>query len=336
MFLALGRRPAWAFAATAFALLAPARVAHGYCRTTTVAVPPNYSPTRGCFNEGLPLFWRNACISYSIVEAASAHLPLAQAQPVIDQAFATWNAIKCPVGGQTLGIATSPTALVTCNEVRYNENGPNQNAIIFRDDSWPYTDSNNTLGLTTVTFNADNGEIFDADMEINASGKNLSVGDPVPARGFDLLSVVTHEVGHFLGLAHSNDPRATMYPSYKPGTTSLRSLTSDDIDGVCSIYPSTTEREVSVTVNPSGQLNADSCDPTPRHGFGTTCAENPPPNTPSKGCAVAGGRVGVAEDREAGWLAAVAAALALATLGRFGRVGEFARRADDSSRGRKT
>src|SRR6185436_4346321 len=102
----------------------------------------------------------------------------------------------------------------TCTEVLYNQNGPNQNVIVFRDDKWPYSDPNNTLGLTTVTFNADTGEIYDADMELNATAKNLSTSVAVPANGFDLLSVVTHEAGHFLGLAHATSATSTMYASY--------------------------------------------------------------------------------------------------------------------------
>jgi MYXO-CTERM domain-containing protein len=261
-------------------------VAGAYCRTTSVPVPPSYSPTRGCFTEGLPLYWKNQCISYSMNSAASDRVSLADASAIMEQAFTTWTSEQC--NGTPVGIAVSATEPVTCAEVRYNQNGPNQNVIVFRDTTWPYSDPNNTLGLTTVTFNADNGEIFDADMEINASGKNLSVGDPVPANGFDLLSVVTHEAGHFLGLAHATSPTSTMYASYKPGTTSLRSLTADDIDGLCSIYPTKAERNVDKSVSASGVLASDQCDATPRHGFGTTCAETPA-STGTGGCATTPG-----------------------------------------------
>jgi hypothetical protein len=272
-----------AAAATILVAFVAPRSAHAFCRTTTVPVPASYSPTKGCFTEGLPLYWRGACVSYSVVRAASARITLAEATPLIDQAFTTWTSAAC--SGGAVGIAASATDPVDCSEVKYNQNGPNQNMIAFRDTSWPYSDPNNTLGLTTVTFNADTGEIYDADMEINASGKNLTVGDPVPANGYDLLSVVTHEAGHFLGLAHATSATSTMFASYKPGTTSLRSLTADDVAGLCSIYPSSSERNVSTVVDPSGTLASTACDPTPRHGFGTTCAENPAPSQ-DKGCTI--------------------------------------------------
>src|SRR5262249_46305618 len=156
---------------------------------------------------------------------------------------------------------------------------PNQNLIVFRDDGWPYNDPYSTLGLTTVTFNAETGEIYDADMEINASGRNLSITDTVPSNGFDLLSVVTHEAGHFFGLAHATDPVATMYASYKPGSASLRDLAPDDIEGICAIYPTTKTRVVAASVAPTGRVDSTACDPTPRHGLTDQCEVPLPQST---------------------------------------------------------
>ena len=78
-------------AAFGLVLLAP-RTGHAFCRTTTTPIPASYSPADGCFTDGLPLFWKNACVGYSLNENASALVPLADATRVIDAAFATWNA----------------------------------------------------------------------------------------------------------------------------------------------------------------------------------------------------------------------------------------------------
>lgn len=298
----------------ALTILAPS-AAHAFCRTTTVPIPANYSPTRGCFSEGLPLFWKAACVGYSINGNASSTVPIATATTIIDSAFKSWNDVRC-ASGSNVGIGASNLGNVTCSEVRYNANGPNQNAIIFRDDTWPYSDPNNTLGLTTVTFNADTGEIYDADMELNATGKNLSTTTTVPANGFDLLSVVTHEAGHFLGLAHATSPTATMYASYKPGTSALRTLTADDISGICEIYPTGAERRVATSVASTGTIAADGCNPAPRHGFGSGCAENPTPadSKSSGGCTVGAGPS--SGSTSAGTAAALAFGLAVAAASR--------------------
>ena len=52
-------------------------------------------------------------------------------------------------------------------------------------------------------------------------------------RNVDLLTVAAHEIGHTLGLAHSSDPNALMFPSY---SGPHRFLDDDDIAGVQSLY----------------------------------------------------------------------------------------------------
>jgi Matrixin len=259
-------------AALALCGLAVPSAAHAYCRTTTEQLPPNYSPDRGCYTQGLVLFWRNACVSYSINQDASRSIPYEEAQRVIDESFATWMNARC-AGGTEPGISVSNIGPAKCSEIHYNTSSPNQNLIVFRDSRWPYAgDPGRTLGLTTVTFNAETGEIYDADMEINASARNLTTSDQVPSNGFDLASVVTHEAGHFLGLAHATDRRSTMYANYKEGTTALRSLTPDDIGGLCAIYPDTSTRIVSPEVSANETIAADTCDYNPRHGFTAECS----------------------------------------------------------------
>jgi len=62
----------------------------------------------------------------------------------------------------------------------------------------------------------------DAERWVNSDTQNV-----------DLLTVAAHEIGHTLGLAHSSDPKALMYPSY---SAPHRSLGTDDIAGIQSLY----------------------------------------------------------------------------------------------------
>jgi len=78
--------------------------------------------------------------------------------------------------------------------------------------------------------------IVDVDIMFNpgATFATASAG----SKQYDLQSVATHEIGHLLGLDHSNIAHAVMYPY---GDTSeigiAESLSTDDIVGVGHLYP---------------------------------------------------------------------------------------------------
>jgi hypothetical protein len=246
--------------------------AHGFCRQITATPPAGYDPTtQGCFGAQtagsvFEVYWANLCVGYSVQRGASRQVTLDQATAAAAQAFAAWTQTTCSGGGSP-SVTAVDEGPVDCGLVEYDDDGPNQHVIVFRDDGWPYDDSSNTLGLTTVTYDVTDGEIYDADIEINSHDYTLVASGPVPAGAYDLQTVLTHEAGHFLGLAHSADTTAMMYAHYQPGLGALGALPPDDTDGICSIYPPGGERSTS-----AGELPGEACDPTPRHGFSTSCA----------------------------------------------------------------
>jgi hypothetical protein len=265
----------------ALGLGAHATSAAAFCRTSTQGLRGECTIGGDeCCTIGKPLFWKNACVGYSMQKDASKQVSLDDAQQAITRAFTKWTGTSCTTDGSgqsRVSIDVRDLGPVSCGNVEYNKEGSNQHVIVFRDTNWSHADSNNTLALTTVTFSPETGEIYDADMEINTAQQRVQVSDPVPPDGFDFASIVTHETGHFLGLAHSTDPHATMYAHYKQGATAMRNLTADDVKGVCAIYPPDGTRVAADDV----KIPGDVCDPTPRHGFTGECA-----TPPKKTCAV--------------------------------------------------
>jgi hypothetical protein len=124
-----------------------------------------------------------------------------------------------------------------------------------------------------------------------------------------LRNIVTHDVGLFLGLAHTTDAAAVMWARYHSDSTVL---TNDDVGGICSIYLADQTRSTSAGAQPEGP-----CDPTARHGFSSECGSlhpNPPPADNAQGSSHKGCSVGPARGSErfaTGWFALFALAARL-------------------------
>jgi len=243
-------------------LLGRAAPAAAFCQEVTSSPPANYDPVNdGCWGAGqTTLFWRNQCTSYSLQRDASGQVALADAQRVAADAFNAWMTAQCPGGGSP-SIVVDAFAPVSCSQTPSQEHN---NAIIFRDHGWPHTDTSNALGYTTLTVNTYTGDILGATIEINSTDHMIVAAAPAPQGAYDLPSILTHEAGHFLGLAHSQDSSAVMYAYYKPGSSTLM---PDDVNAICSIYsPADGSRKTS-----AGSIAATSCNPSPPGGFLDQC-----------------------------------------------------------------
>jgi hypothetical protein len=230
-------------------------------------------------DTGRPYFWHDPRdilelatppdgigISADDFRAAAAHAVSAWSQP----------AISCTVA--TLQLADS---MVASEEAKRD----GHNRIIMRAGAWcrdPIQMTNCSsreavqLAVTTLFVRShpglpDDGQILEADIEVNTIDHSFAIipDGPVAARDYlddyDLASVLTHEAGHFLGLAHNcrgpNDllllddagvlsPEcssseaqaapirgATMYPAMDPIDVHQRTLTADEVRAACEIYP---------------------------------------------------------------------------------------------------
>jgi hypothetical protein len=251
--------------------VAPAREAAAFCRSTTCSGEDCTRDENGCKTSGQKLFWPTSCVGISLQRDSSVHIAFKYFEQVAQRSMLSWTGLECADGAATIGF--SQLDEVSCNETEYNTSGTNTNVILFQDTKWIYKGVDNTLAKTTVTFNDDTGEILDADIEINHANNNFTISDMVIE--YDLEAVLTHELGHLIGLDHTPDFDATMFAGYEPGTIDQRTLEEDDLLAACDAYPG---------------MRTATCDPEPRGGLGDLCGGegNPVDEQGVSGCASSG------------------------------------------------
>jgi len=221
-------------------------------------------------NKGF--FWAQAAIPITVYPNDFVQPTMTTDQVVAAAAGAAsaWSSATnpCTYLNLVLGASTDPMP-IPAND--------NRNTLIFRSTSWCQLAADGTcetdydtlaLAVTSDTANKRTGQIYDADIEINATPTAPWVwADVEPDAGLDgdmdLQNAITHEMGHLIGLDHtcyspnSGLPQpydnagqpvpacpasaevqaTTMYPSANTGDTQKRTLAPDDQAGLCGIYP---------------------------------------------------------------------------------------------------
>lgn len=139
---------------------------------------------------------------------------------------ATWNSVSTSNFEFRLGdenIKRCPSLVQECKG-RQTFDGHN-------DFAWLPLRDPNTLGVTWTGTSID-----EADMALNTNFNWET--DESASQKFDAETVLLHENGHALGLGHEESKPSIMAPYY---STLNRVLYQDDIDGITSLYPVSTD-----------------------------------------------------------------------------------------------
>lgn len=169
-------------------------------------------------------------VPFSALPAGSDDVADGSDLSAVRQAFQTWQDVTCSY----LAFAEAPW---TGERVVQNDG---INRIFWVEDGQEWPGQPATLALTYTFYSVDGDRrITDADMIINGADwrwttVEAEIGQGEPA-AVDIETVVFHEVGHFFGLDHSQDPEAAMFPSNNKPVQ--RGPATDDIRGICALYP---------------------------------------------------------------------------------------------------
>ncbi len=235
-----------------------------------IAAPPSFVRT-GPTAAGHYLYWESGCIFVTVDADGTKEIAGNDEFPIIDASIATWNTdvSSCSYiqvmsqGTKSMEVGRDNINLIKFRDVSWCRPAEGD------DPARCYSDS--AAGITTATYVDDgsssrDGAIVDADIEINGVDFAISVnGVSLGTAGCDaeLQNTLTHELGHLHGLEHTclavgdparidnegnpvpecsatSDPtiiEATMYNFQDCGETKKETLEVDDINAICTVYP---------------------------------------------------------------------------------------------------
>ena len=173
-------------------------------------------------------------VAYALAPQGSDDVGAAAAQDAARRAFESWASVSC----SHLRFEEAPFVAPAAGLSWVANDGQNRVFWVEQPEAWPGDAS--TLALTYTFYTLDeNRSILDSDVILNGvhfawTTDEAEAGQGQPPR-FDVQTVLVHEIGHFFGLDHSQDPAAAMFGSNNK--TLQREPADNDVEGICAIYP---------------------------------------------------------------------------------------------------
>lgn len=192
--------------------------------------------------SGKNLAWASPNITWRLNTTGSDDIDDDSFIPAIEHGFQVWE----DVTGSTLNFTRGA-------DIDSVDPAPNSTHIVAFDEvnsSGYFPPGSGIVAITPISFNTVNGTILDADILFNGSQFNFST-DGSPGT-FDVQDVLTHEIGHFIGLDHSPQVSGSMWPFVSTTQWLHRSLTADEEAGAVAIATAGTAAKLTGTIRRAG------------------------------------------------------------------------------------
>lgn len=234
--------------------------------------PPGYVRT-GPTKAGKYLFWESGCVFVSVGDEGTSAIAGDEEFTIVQKSIDTWNNATHTATCSYLDVINEGRKVAEVgndkvNLIKFRDTSWCRPAV-GNDPMRCYAAA--AAGITTATYVDDakskrDGAILDADIELNGVNFAISVNQQTnSSQGCkaELQNTLTHELGHLHGLEHpclatgdpmrtdgkgnpvpfcdqTTDPailNATMYNFQSCGESAKESLSPDDIQAICEIYP---------------------------------------------------------------------------------------------------
>lgn len=156
----------------------------------------------------------------------------------VNAAYQTWEAVSCAAPAFQANGLTSNNPQITEPRDAYDLFNVSAIWITSASDPWyEYALGGGVATAASIPLSYA-GTLYQCDIYINAVDYKWSTLTPTPSDALDLQTFVLHEIGHCMGLGHSEDPDDVMSPSAEYGRQ-RRTLTARDEAKLCEILPQT-------------------------------------------------------------------------------------------------
>lgn len=149
--------------------------------------------------------------------------------------FSAWEDDAGSLVDFTESTNSTEQALTTIDDGNGGINGLNQ--VVFDSSSDFFSVGSSVVAVTLPAYFPSTGQIVEADILLNSANFTFSSQSTVINGQLDIQDVITHEVGHFIGIDHTPIGAATMFPYVDYAEHAKRSLSADDIAAAAIIRP---------------------------------------------------------------------------------------------------